>query len=53
MRRLVGVLVVIVPQTCLAAIGSARPAGSARERGLALVPAFPYPAPYDDVRLKP
>ena len=53
MRRLAGVLVVIELQTCLAAVGSARPARFAREPAPTLIPACPYSTPNEDVRLTP
>jgi len=54
MRRLIGVLVVFALQTCLAAAEFIRGVGPrVEEPALALIPAFPYSAPYEDVRLKP
>ena len=51
MRRLVGALVVIALLLCLAPAGRAQSCGA--EPVLSRIPSFPYPAPYEDVRLEP
>lgn len=51
MRRLVGALVVIALLLCLAPAGRAQ--SRVEEPALSLIPSFPYPPPYEDVRLAP